>query len=523
MALFDFFRKSKNEKEFEKFNDEVMDKLFPRGKKQLKDETNEISNILVGKYDDGSIANLFCYSCAKVFMGTTSKSELVDCILKNPKNKLNLDDATKMAQFAVAKIMKQTTGITDNDAINEMLTTCGFNNERGCTTDEIPEGYGEFGLEVTNPVPVNSIPASSVYLKKLRTIYNKEITWKRLGSTNAENISKPIDIYSIYDINGKQYSTIYISPYQNVISNKAPKGFIISNNKNIQTQILKNEATINDNSFKNDIQTFPYKKPSSSDQFDKYRDNLSQGLQAAGYYLQKVFKERNIEFPEVRWLQTSLTRPAFHHLSFAYKNQIFCILIELVDNNNYNYLISQDLNNLIKEAKQNSLIPCIIPLKMNSFEPLINGCHLINAETRIPIEINDFTSDELIELSNWELNNLGVSIVLQDLEKEGKKITSYCDVLHIEPQIWFEEKGKLGYVIVDAKIWNDDNKYKVNHNLMLKLVEYDGFYAKVGVRPFDDSDRLFRGMQYYIDYKGLIYIENVASKNGIKKDDIFDI
>ena len=40
---------------------------------------------------------------------------------------------------------------------------------KGCDTDEIPEGIGEFGLEITNPIPVNGIPENEIYLSRLKT------------------------------------------------------------------------------------------------------------------------------------------------------------------------------------------------------------------------------------------------------------------------------------------------------------------------------------------------------------------
>lgn len=35
-------------------------------------------------------------------------------------------------------------------------------NPSGTIEDEMPEGYGEFGIEITNPIPVSSIPDSYV-------------------------------------------------------------------------------------------------------------------------------------------------------------------------------------------------------------------------------------------------------------------------------------------------------------------------------------------------------------------------
>ena len=97
-------------------------------------------------------------------------------------------------------------------------------NKSGCTTDEMPEGIGEFGLVPTNPIPVNTVQGSILYLGGLRSIDGKRVNNKRLRSLSAENIKKPIDEYLISHQNGKELVIIYISPYQARNSRKAPKG-----------------------------------------------------------------------------------------------------------------------------------------------------------------------------------------------------------------------------------------------------------------------------------------------------------
>ena len=130
-------------------------------------------------------------------------------------------------------------------------------------------------------------------------------------------------------------------------------------------------------------------------------------------------------------------------------------------------------------------------------------------------------------MSAWEINNFGVSIVMQDLEKEGNKIMSFCDVLNIEPQIWFEDKnGNRCYVIVNtiSGSTKENTEYQINHNLLMRFINYNGFYAEVNILPNDliakdengrvlmPSERfdsknpkeiLYRDHQFYINYRGL--------------------
>ena len=98
-------------------------------------------------------------------------------------------------------------------------------NADGCNADEIPEGIGEFGLAPTNPIPVNTIQGSILYLGGLRAPDGTIVTYDRIGSLEVENIQKPIDEYLIKHENGEELALIYISPYQAKNSKKVPKGF----------------------------------------------------------------------------------------------------------------------------------------------------------------------------------------------------------------------------------------------------------------------------------------------------------
>ena len=97
-------------------------------------------------------------------------------------------------------------------------------NEGGTDQDIIPEGFGEFGHNVTNPVPVNTVFGNTAYLGRLRTPDGIKVRYERKGSTRAKNIKNPIDVYDIF--NGEELiATIYISPYNKKNSELAPKGF----------------------------------------------------------------------------------------------------------------------------------------------------------------------------------------------------------------------------------------------------------------------------------------------------------
>ena len=119
--------------------------------------------------------------------------------------------------------------------------------------DVHPNGFGNFGLVKTNPIPIYGIDNVAAYMDKLRYKYTSEksgnstynpITYVRssegdetaIGSkkpvgelpasgTEAENIEGTIDIYNIYTIGNQKLAKIYVNSYSLKTSNKVPDGF----------------------------------------------------------------------------------------------------------------------------------------------------------------------------------------------------------------------------------------------------------------------------------------------------------
>ncbi len=96
---------------------------------------------------------------------------------------------------------------------------------QGETKDgKIPDSYGEFGYDATNPIPTKGIPGSIAYLAKLRTEKGVKVEYERKGCTHAENIKHPVDMYEIR-ANGEYVCMLHLCPYYKENSAIAPKGF----------------------------------------------------------------------------------------------------------------------------------------------------------------------------------------------------------------------------------------------------------------------------------------------------------
>ncbi|MDX9711774.1 MAG: hypothetical protein RBT56_04485 [Ignavibacteriaceae bacterium] len=111
----------------------------------------------------------------------------------------------------------------------------------GTDQDVIPGGFGEFGLSISNPIPVNTIVGSKTYLDNLQTIDGKKIQYERSGSTRTVNIKGLIDVYNIF-VENKKIALLYIAPYNKKNSGKTPKGFKFLNSTNSEIRSVKNES-----------------------------------------------------------------------------------------------------------------------------------------------------------------------------------------------------------------------------------------------------------------------------------------
>jgi len=226
MGIFNFFKKRK---ELNEITDKLFKEVFPRGKNEIAEDASKLSNVLNHNYSLSALEKLYV-NAASYFYITEDKTEknIVRYIVKQDDINFSESDAKKLYKFLVTRSVQKNLGTKDEKFI-DMLSTGVFGGDAGYDLDEIPDSFGEFGLDVTNPIPVNGIISNEVYLKRLITDQEKNIQWEREGSTETENIENKIDIYKIYDSDKNFICKIFISPYHKRISNKIPKGFLLKN------------------------------------------------------------------------------------------------------------------------------------------------------------------------------------------------------------------------------------------------------------------------------------------------------
>jgi len=228
----------------------------------------------------------------------------------------------------------------------------------------------------------------------------------------------------------------------------------------------------------------------------------------AGYQLQQKFKEysdgANVG-KNFHWIKHELSWPSFDDLTFACKDKVFSVLIAYCrtekispQDGRIGMRLEFPLGRekaILDACEKNNLIPCAFPIYPDRRQPVLPfGWNLVNMKTHQLIQPNEITTDEKVEESDWELMNWAVMLVKDRLEEQGREIGSFCDVLEVNPQIWFKDaNGKPAWVKVAPTRYPDVAKFDRNV-IQPQTEKFDGYFAPVSFRNKEEnSGRIYRG------------------------------
>jgi len=142
-----------------------------------------------------------------------------------------------------------------------------------------------------------------------------------------------------------------------------------------------------------------------------------------------------------------LNQPLVEHLSFRLGNQLFFVFVEV----EHVVALSGASKRLFLEvSREANATPCVLKMQRSgvTFGPTDTGWSMIDAVTGRGVNPAEMVSDELIEISDWELQDFAVQIVRTRLEKENKEVQTWQSSLHIDPSIWFEAGAGQCWVVV---------------------------------------------------------------------------
>ena len=365
-----------------------------------------------------------------------------------------------------------------------------------------------FGITKLNPIMAVTIQDSYNYLNHLRTADGEVVNYKRLGAIINE-FGCILDKYKLsFKINGIQRELeIYIDPYANENSTTAPDGLILSLSEKKEPQTQDNVQN---------IQNILY-NPLLLDRPVPNKQYL-QDRTKAGMHLEHKFSEFEglcDKHEDFRWIKSKLSYPAFDDITFAYRNQIFSVIVKRT--NDEHRVLKQDkkINNLIRECRNNNLIPCIFPISSKTGSPLYpDTWNLFNVITGKFVNPIQQSSDKLIEVSKWELNNWAIQIVSDYIKGKKCKLLSFCDVLGIDPQIWFEDNhGDKCWIKVIYATYPDTGEIDSFSFSFEKwpseVLKHRGFIAKVSFCNSENpSDKIYRSKGAFVSFKGIVQIHD---------------
>ncbi len=152
------------------------------------------------------------------------------------------------------------------------------------------------------------------------------------------------------------------------------------------------------------------------------------------------------------WLRAHPHPPFLEHLSFRLGNQLFFVRIEDAEGK-LQVPGSREGLQAIADACHGHA--CLMPMKKKFFGgdwvPMLPGWGLVDATSGMAVNPIELVTDEKIEMTPWELQDLAVQVVRGQLEQEGHQIMSWQSNPEVHPAIWFVGKSeKPEWIIVRA-------------------------------------------------------------------------
>lgn len=253
--------------------------------------------------------------------------------------------------------------------------------------------------------------------------------------------------------------------------------------------------------------------------------------QIAGYQIQSQFDKINTvnvtsSYEGFKWVKAELTYPSFDNLTFSYKNSIFSVIIELIDDIGTSFS-NQQQDRLLNACKLHNLIPCLFKIKVeykstlqidsaiknDSFnyvlKPFESDWNLFNPISKNRINPLELSSEIPQKMSKWELSNFAIQIVREDIVRQGNEVLSFCDLPEINPQIWFkDDANNINWVIVKHITNETDFDYKVwvgLETISTELKLYNGYFGAVQFFSLNtnSSTELIRADAMNVKYRGL--------------------
>ena len=217
------------------------------------------------------------------------------------------------------------------------------------------------------------------------------------------------------------------------------------------------------------------------------------------------------------WLRANPYPPFLEDLSFRLGNQLFFVRIEDADGKIES---PGSVKGLFLIADATGGHACILPMKRppggNLWFAEEAGWGLLDAKTGKPLNPVALVTDENIEMTRWELQDMAVQVVLQSVEDTGFEVMIWQGNPDAVPSIWFygETKKPEGVIVRAVRYPVRDAPRPASWSKIAEPFIQAGLachFASVSVasidQPFESDNEdplpIWRGHGMHIRYTGL--------------------
>ena len=215
------------------------------------------------------------------------------------------------------------------------------------------------------------------------------------------------------------------------------------------------------------------------------------------FYVDELVESLGYESHDLEWLQAYPINdaPSFQHLCFRLGKAVFSLRILVYQASHESeenpieaaplscFFVNDEANHL-RECEQNNLIPCVASIDVNClYEPRI-----WDAKTYEPVDFKKLESMADSAMSEWEIWNWGVQIVVNYLHSQNIDSLTYTNFLKWYPQIYYEKNGVKHFVYIYTHPSGIDKIPPINKSVIKDFPSLKGDYANISLSNMFGTD-----------------------------------
>lgn len=184
-------------------------------------------------------------------------------------------------------------------------------------------------------------------------------------------------------------------------------------------------------------------------QMDEPSEEFFECWRAAGSHLQELLKAEEGEGGDWAWLKGRLEPPFLEHISFRLGNQLFFLRIEDADRRVTEPGSRLGLGSIADGCNGH---PCLMPMRNGptGWDQVNPGWGLVDARTGGEVIPPGMVTADPIEMTDWEVHDFAVQFVRDQLQEEGRRVTTVQGNPDVDPSLWFAGDDGLEWVVIRA-------------------------------------------------------------------------